>query len=76
MSHEYAWSTTFTAEAVDELWPLIFGNAPTTYEAILTIPAKRRTFWEWLTRKPLHLERRIIIPNARLTTTETKETHR
>lgn len=45
----------------------VMGTPPApTFSLDVTVPARRRTFWEWLRRRPRHLATRYFIPNARL----------
>lgn len=37
-----------------------------TFSVEVAVPARRRTFWEWLRRKPRHLAAFYYIPQARL----------
>lgn len=45
----------------------VLGKTPAPTFAIEVIsPGRKRTFWEWLRRKPKHLPYHAFIPNARL----------
>ena len=74
MSEEYnvkPFSVEMTFAAVDpEVLGILTGGAlgaptPPTFSIEVTSPIKR-TFWQWLTRKPRRYQT-IYIPNARLT---------
>ena len=45
----------------------VMGNPPAPEFSIhATYPPRRRTFWEWLRRKPKHLGGSVFVPNARM----------
>lgn len=61
------WEATFIIEdGSSDAIKALFGPPIDTYKVTLNIPARRRTFWEWLTRKPKHVTQTIVIPHARL----------
>lgn len=87
MSDEYGFPETWASKPISldltfnevdpELLGILTGGfmgtppAP-TFSIEAFIPARRRTFWEWLRRKPKHLAHSILIPHARLAETENK----
>lgn len=45
----------------------VMGEKPAdTFSLDVFTPARRRTFWEWLRRKPKHLASATYFPNVRL----------
>ena len=67
MTDDLRFSATFRIDnPSDDALGALFGGAPPGYQITWDIPARRRTIREWLTRKPRHLARRIVIPNAQL----------
>lgn len=70
---DFAWQTTFTIPPESRVvFDALFADTP-EYSVTLDIPARRRTFRDWLRRAPRHSARRILLPNVELAADQTNE---